>query len=826
MRSLYLKLPATSEQLQSALTRIGVSGGEQGKDFFITYRETQIAGLTRDLVQNADINELNYMAAKLSTLAAPEIDKLNAAAKTRFAFDSITQFIDYADNHDFFTFIPNVTNAAELGDYYLNRSEMVQMPEEWKSAVNVEVMGALAAANEHGEFSKRGYIMESGDDWRGAYNKDIPQEYRLTTKQENIIEDAIGATVPAVAVPSAKPIPIVLTSENPREKLKEITARLEQGVKNIFNSDNFKAYLQTLSKFHNYSLNNTLLIAFQNPEATQIAGFSDWRNKFGRQVLKGEKGIKIIAPSPFKTTKRMEVIDPQTQKSTMKDVEVTVPAFKVVSVFDVSQTEGREIPTISVNELTGSVERYNDFFAALEKVSPVPIAFENIETNAKGYYHFGNDGKRIAIREGMSELQTLKTTVHEICHARLHDVDLNTKNGEKTRTDKNSREVEAESVAYVVCQHYGLDTSDYSFAYAAKWSGDKEIDVLKASLETIRNTANDIITDIDKHFTALEKDRAQTVEQQPGHEQWGEPATAANAPSNPGVPSDDINAYLPTQGDTFSIYQLKDGDTTHGYRFESLDHLQAAGLAVERGNYEQTYTAPLSATDTPDSLFQKFNIDRPQDFTGHSLSTSDIIVVNHGGNETALYIDVAGFQDVSQAFLNPAPGMVQTAPTFDVGKAADYVQKLHDGVMNADPNKTMGVAAYNAGINRLEKLSERVGDTNPMLKALIDHTAESTDLSMLKDRIGTVNNEFQQLAAPPTVQSVAEFETRAKRGEQINVSALAAAIKAEKPEQKPTAARQPRQSSIHNDLKRGAAQLAKRRAATPKPKTKNNDLEV
>lgn len=231
-----------------------------------------------------------------------------------------------------------------------------------------------------------------------------------------------------------------------KQKVKEITDKLEAGLKELFESEKYKSYLSTMSKFHNYSFNNTLLIAMQKPDASLVAGFGKWRDDFERHVKKGEKGIKILAPSPYKVKKQMEKIDPATQKPVIgadgkpvtEEQEIEIPAFRVVTVFDVSQTEGKEIPDIAVSELTGSVEQYQDFFAALEKASPVPIAFENIEGGAHGYYHL--EEKRIAIDEGMSDLQTLKTAIHEIAHAKLHDIDLNApKEEQKPRVDRRTR---------------------------------------------------------------------------------------------------------------------------------------------------------------------------------------------------------------------------------------------------------------------------------------------------------------------------------------------------------------------------------------------------
>lgn len=308
--------------------------------------------------------------------------------------------------------------------------------------------------------------------------------------------------------------PIVLTSENQKDRLKEITDRLEQGILEVFESERYKEYLRVMSKFHHYSFNNTMLIALQKPDASLIAGFSAWKNTHGRTVKKGEKGIRIIAPAPFKVKQEMEKLDPKTNmplvgadgNAIIEEKEITIPAYKVVSVFDVSQTEGKELPSIGVDELTGDVSQYEDFFTALKKASPVPIALEHIEGSAHGYYHLAE--KRIAIDDNMSELQTLKTAIHEIAHAKLHDIDLNAPKEEKeNRPNHRTREVEAESVAYTVCRHYGLDTSDYSFGYVAGWSSGKELYELKGSLETIRLAASELIDSIDGHFKELQRER-------------------------------------------------------------------------------------------------------------------------------------------------------------------------------------------------------------------------------------------------------------------------------------------------------------------------------
>ena len=302
------------------------------------------------------------------------------------------------------------------------------------------------------------------------------------------------------------------------QQVREITDKLEQGIKELFESERFKEYLRTMSKFYNYSFNNTLLIAMQKPEATYVAGYTSWQHNFDRQVMKGEKGIRILAPAPYKSQEEREKIDPLTQKPVIgadgktvtETVEVLRPAFKVVSVFDVSQTDGKELPDIIVDELKGTVENYEAFFDALKQESPVPISFEDIPGGAKGF--FSPVESRIAIQEGMSEIQTVKTAIHEIAHAKLHAVNPDEKTAPEDKKDRHTKEVEAESVAYTVCQRYGIETSDYSFGYIAGWSTGKETKELKSSLDTIRKTAAEMIEGIDAKLKVLLAEKAQSEE--------------------------------------------------------------------------------------------------------------------------------------------------------------------------------------------------------------------------------------------------------------------------------------------------------------------------
>lgn len=304
-----------------------------------------------------------------------------------------------------------------------------------------------------------------------------------------------------------------------KDRMREIVDSIENGIKELFESDKYRQYLSTMSRFHRYSVNNTMLIYMQRPDATHVAGFNKWRDQFGRNVLKGEKGIRIIAPTPYK--KKVEEIktDPETNapildadgKAIIEEKEIRIPMFKVVSVFDVSQTSGKPLPQLAA-DLSGNVQQYEVFMEALRRASPVPMEIKPVARDTDGF--FSIKAQSITIRAGMSEVQTVCAAVHEIAHAKLHDYEHMTEladdgetilvPGEKSR---NTEEVEAESISYAVCQYYGIETGENSFGYIATWSKGKELKELRANLETINKTASELITDIDRHFAEICKER-------------------------------------------------------------------------------------------------------------------------------------------------------------------------------------------------------------------------------------------------------------------------------------------------------------------------------
>ena len=506
----WLDLPATKEQLHEAMQNVGITA-DNPQDFSIRgYSDdpdNHIA-LPYEMVCAADVDKLNFLAARLNQLTPAEIGEINAAAQRQNGFENIGQIIDFTYNVDYFVHIPEVHTPRDLGDYYLNKSGIVDMPKEWKGGIDLAAFGKYVAEQEKGAFTEYGYIVESGDEWERHFEgRDVPEEYRIMSypqPEQNIDFEAIA---PAQTAELRPVTPIILSSESTDDKMKEITDRLEQGIAGIFESERYAEYLRTVSKFHEYSFNNTLLIAMQG--GSMVKGYRQWEKEFDRHVKQGEKAIKIIAPAPYKVKKQAIVLDPETKQPVLdkdgqpvtEEKEITIPNYKVVSVFDVSQTEGKELPELGVSELLGDVKNYEDFFAALKRTSPFEVSLEPLEAGVNGRCLY--DERRIQIDDKMSELQTIKTTVHEIAHATLHDIDRDA----PERPDRSTREVQAESVAYTVCQYYGLDTSDYSFGYIAEWHSGRELAELKSSLETVRSTAATLIETIDGHFAEIQKAR-------------------------------------------------------------------------------------------------------------------------------------------------------------------------------------------------------------------------------------------------------------------------------------------------------------------------------
>ena len=602
----WLSLPTSAEQVQEALKEIHITADNQ-QDLFIggfSAPEGKPLELPEDLIKAASVDELNFLAAQLQKLDAVELAELNAAMQSPAKMQTIGQLLDYAENTDCFVLI-NAKDNRSLGEYYLNDSGLFVVPDPWKPAIDTDRLGSFIANEEQGTFTDYGYILRTSDEWQRVHEgQPVPEEYRVMAYPASEILREESKVQPEAAAPAKSPqpvTPIILNSQNSAERMKEITDRLETGIQELFESERYKAYLTTMSKFHSYSFNNTLLIAMQGGQL--VAGYNKWRDNFHRNVKKGEKAIKILAPAPFKAKKEVQKLDAQGRPVMGKDgkpvtevQEIQVPAFKIVSVFDVSQTEGEPLPSIGVEELTGSVERYGEFFKALEQTSPVPIGFEDIPGGSHGYYHLTE--KRIAIQEGMSELQTLKTAIHEIAHSKLHAIDPEAPAIEQAdRPDSRTREVQAESVAYAVCQHYGLDTSDYSFGYVAGWSSGKELKELKASLETIRATAHELITTIDGHLAQLQKERQAAPLEQAAEQPDPDSVFSKLPPEQQQEMTDSVKAMLQTliEADLKSTGEVSQGTKeaaqAQGFTIagdgtlEQAEAQQEAAYRLESGDY-------------------------------------------------------------------------------------------------------------------------------------------------------------------------------------------------------------------------------------------------
>ena len=412
---------------------------------------------------------------------------------------------------------------------------------------------------------------------------------------------------------------IVFDSKSMKDQLREITDRLEAGFEEIFTSENYKNYLSTMAKFHKYSFNNTLLIALQNPEATLVAGYDAWKRKFHRQVKKGEKSIKIIAPMTFRRDMEVEKVDPATQEIVIgadgqpekETKQVSYQRFKVSSVFDISQTFGEPIPSLEVPELIGDNEHFEVYMEAVRKASPVPIRFDEIPGDVKGYY--SNTQKEIVIRKGMSEAQIIKTAVHELGHSLCHDRDYLESIGEKK--DRVTMELEAESIANCVCAYFGLDTGDYSYPYIAGWAVDRPRNTLQESMDLIRTTSGEVIDKMAEVFKEHGLLKGQDLDK------------------------DQVN-------DFYEIWQIDPEGKAAGQMFLGHDYLEEHDLSVRPEDYRQVYQGELAEGMTLEGLYEKFNLYHPDDFKGHSLSVGDVVVMGQDGKKQAWFVDTIGFKEL------------------------------------------------------------------------------------------------------------------------------------------------------------------------------------
>lgn len=517
-----------------------------------------------------------------------------------------------------------------------------------------------------------------------------PYEEVTDTKEKGDVRDI--STVQTATIP----LPVQ------GKDMDSIMQSLESGVEELFTSNRYQEFLKTMAKFHNYSFNNTMLIAMQRPDATLVTSYKNWQS-MGRQVMKGEKGITIIAPAPYKKMKEKEVLDENQRpimgtdgKPKTEQVEVTVPHFKAVTVFDIAQTSGEPIQTLAPELLTAAVQDFDSFMQAIQKISPVPIRFDEIDGNANGYYH--NADKEIVIKKGLSESQTLKTAIHETAHAKLHDKEIMESLG--VEKDRLTKEVEAESVAYCVCSSFGLDTSDYSFPYIAGWSSSREMKEMKASMDVIRKTAGEMIDQLTEELEIILEEKQKTElhekygilvdaleaagyrydyrESEPGHivlapdgtheiagylqfESWGDIKDWLEDTIAEGTDiSERVDrALYPFKfdytleeemfrgnGDRYAIYHVDEGTPGKQHLFMNMAMVKEDGITIDAANYKCVYSGRLHENEKLDDLYAMFNDNPPADYKAHSMSVSDVIITNRGGDMQAYYMDRFGFAEL------------------------------------------------------------------------------------------------------------------------------------------------------------------------------------
>ena len=517
-----------------------------------------------------------------------------------------------------------------------------------------------------------------------------PYEEITDTKEKDNVRD-----IPTVQTAT---IPLPVQGKD----MDSIMQSLESGVEELFTSNRYQEFLKTMAKFHNYSFNNTMLIAMQRPDATLVTSYKNWQS-MGRQVMKGEKGITIIAPAPYKKMKEKEVLDENQRpimgtdgKPKTEQVEVTVPHFKAVTVFDIAQTSGEPIQTLAPELLTAAVQDFDSFMQAIQKISPVPIRFDEIDGNANGYYH--NADKEIVIKKGLSESQTLKTAIHETAHAKLHDKEIMESLG--VEKDRLTKEVEAESVAYCVCSSFGLDTSDYSFPYIAGWSSSREMKEMKASMDVIRKTAGEMIDQLTEELEIILEEKQKTElhekygilvdaleaagyrydyrESEPGHivlapdgtheiagylqfESWGDIKDWLEDTIAEGTDiSERVDrALYPFKfdytleeemfrgnGDRYAIYHVDEDTPGKQHLFMNMAMVKEDGITIDAANYKCVYSGRLHENEKLDDLYAEFNDNPPADYKAHSMSVSDVIITNRGGDMQAYYVDRFGFAEL------------------------------------------------------------------------------------------------------------------------------------------------------------------------------------
>ena len=609
-----------------------------------------------------------------------------------------------------------------------------------------------------------------------------------------------------------------------RERLQQITAGIEQGIKELFESEKYMRYLSVMSRFHRYSVNNTMLIYMQKPDATLVAGYNKWKNQFERHVKRGEHGITIIAPTPFKKKIEEQKLDPDTKapmldaegKVIMEEREVEIPMFRPVKVFDVSQTDGKPLPELA-SSLSGSVQNYEIFMEALRRSAPVPLSVEPMAANMDGY--FSPDRQRIAIREGMSEVQTVSAAVHEIAHSKLHNYakaqEEAARAGDKEppkKKDRNTEEVEAESISYAVCQYYGIQTGENSFGYIANWSQGKELPELRASLETINKAAGELISDIDRHYKAICKERgidltAQTEQAVPQQEAAPEPEVTAQAAApettmlpdapeqhldeypmpDPALTQDDLEKCGYLDGDLLPLskeraYELMERDLTiyiiqqgenPAMAFDAADLDAHDGIfAVTREEWEESPAFDAQVKERMDHQQE-----REQAFLDHKGDCFAIYQVKHTDELRDIrYEGLEWIKSIGQTVQRDNYDLVYTAPLAPGDLKGSVLDNLEYRFNNEHPtdyrHPSMSVSDIVA-IKRDGKVSCHYCDSFGFAEVpgfLPDNPLKNTEMAVEDDYgmiDGIINNG-------PKEQTVAQLEQQARSGQPISLMDLAA----------------------------------------------------
>lgn len=588
----WLAIPTSAEQLHEAMKNSGITT-ENPQDFFINGFANTVDcpfDVPLSVIQSGSMDELNYLGNLLSMQGSEDKEKFTAAVTHGEYAGNLKDLINLAQNLDCYWLYPTVQNEEDYGYYLVDELGEPELSEEVKKYFMFEEYGRDCAINEGGRFTEQGYIYNNKNTFTEWYDgRDVPEEYRIMSyPQPEHGSEQSNAPFITIAFHG---------DEDETTRLQIVNRQIDAGVQQLFAQGRYDGYLRTMATFHTYSANNALLIALQKPDASFVAGFSAWEREYERHPARNEKSIKILAPKPFTIKKQVQKTDPKTHnpildsngKPVLEEKEIVIPKYKVVSVFDVSQTDGKELPTLDTPELFNSTEKFQDFFNAIEKASPYPITFVPL---SDGMGNCNYEKNQITISEGMDERQTLKVAVHETAYAKLYAI--RNANPKLPRPANDMEKIQADSVAYAVCHYCGLDTSDYSFA-AVRQLDDNRLAELRASFSTIHKATKEILTEIDRHFIELQvsQDKEQTTGQEtlqePPVTQEQEMQPQTDAPEQREISMQTNVTYYPINEtaarrakDANSFYDYKPGSATTEYRHYVDEAVEVAARQKKR----------------------------------------------------------------------------------------------------------------------------------------------------------------------------------------------------------------------------------------------------